>query len=91
MNDKQLLRFAEASSTTAALAAREYAITKGFDLDIERLSDDLKVEVKAVICDALDDAHAAISAGLRDYGTATFVTSMTLAGIAAAKKQEPSC
>ena len=87
MTDSQLDRFASASANHAMTAAAEYIRQHGLAVsDYEAACVVLRREVKAVLNEALDYAKAAMEAGMGAMAEATFIASMRLAGIAAAKE-----
>lgn len=75
------------AADTAMKAAVEYLIRTGNPYrDYEALAAELRLGVVAAMPGALDDAKEAIEAGMSSMAQATFITSMRLAGIEAAKK-----
>lgn len=84
---------ARVSSDIAARAAAKYLSVHSLNADTGKLSECLSRSVKAALPEALRDAERALNCpGMGDIASHTFIASMTLAGIAAAKeatKQNP--
>jgi hypothetical protein len=85
--------FARTAADTAMRGAADYLTSQG-TLDAfrhnaaacERLIQAIRRTVRETLDSALDDAKAAIDAHMAGAAAATFVASMRLAGIAAAKE-----
>jgi hypothetical protein len=87
MTDQQLDRFASISANHAMTAAAEYIRRNGLTVgDYEVACTVLRQEVKAVLNEALEDAKVAVDAGMVSMAETTFLASMRIAGIAAAKQ-----
>lgn len=67
-------------------AAVDYVRANGGKVDTGRLSDLLKVNMKAALFEALDDAMEATKCGMHQIAEATFTASMQLVGIKSAKE-----
>ena len=76
------------AAIAAVRAAREWSETTGhkFDAGDEAFCECLKSWLKIQLPIALKDAKDAISAGMHDAANQTFIASMTIAGIEAAKE-----
>lgn len=70
----------------AMRAAEQYLHVHKLEADDRALADALKVHVKARITEALADARDAFDCGMADVAEQTFLASMVLAGIDAAKE-----
>lgn len=70
----------------AMKAAKKYLHLHKLEADGDVLSEALAKHVKVRITEALDDAREAIECGMTDVAEQTFVVSMVLAGIDAAKE-----
>lgn len=79
-------KLADAAVMIAAQGARQYLDVHRLKADPAALTACLKSWVKAKFPEALNDAKAAISAGMAQMAEATFAATMKLAGIEAAKE-----
>lgn len=77
---------ANAAMEASVMGALEYIRAHGHKLDSKALSEVLERHCKAAIPGALDDAREAEQAGMNGLISATFLASMKLAGINAAKE-----
>lgn len=70
----------------AMRAAVQYLQVHNLEAEDRALTDALKAHVKAKIGEAIDDAKAAIDCGMTDVAEQTFIASMVLAGVSAARE-----
>ena len=71
---------------SAAMAARAYLNNHDLSADPDALCECIKSHVKISLPVALADAQQALDVGMKDAAAATFIASMRLAGIEAAKE-----
>ncbi len=79
-------KFAEAASSAAMHAAAEYLEKHGLEAEPEAVCSCIRAHVKARMGEALHDAREAADAGMTRIATDTFLATMALAGIEAAKE-----
>jgi hypothetical protein len=84
--DRATERLGTAAADAAMRAAVEYLRTRGLEVNTDRLVDALRAHVKARLPEALRDAREALACRMTGAATATFLASMQLAGIDAAKE-----
>ena len=77
---------ADVAVRVAIRGAKEYLTSHGLTADTASLALSLKAMVKMRFPEAVRDASAAFDAGMIKAGEATFIASMVLAGIDAAKE-----
>jgi hypothetical protein len=75
---------ADAAMRGAVEYGRRHAVD--FNANLDRLLHAIRKHAKAAVGPAMDDAKAALDAGMGKVAEATFLASMTAAGIAACKE-----
>jgi len=75
-----------AASQTAMKAAAEYLRKHNLGADVDALCECIRAHMRAALPGALNDAKAALDANMGAVAERTFLASMALAGIEAAKE-----
>ena len=90
MTNNNLDKFIDEAANTAIKGAVDYikANRPGYDIvaNADPIIEAIRKRLKADLPKALDDAREAIEANMAGYASATFLSSMRLAGIEAAKE-----